>query len=105
MKAGINAMGTEVNSCWNKLQDAMKELEDGAFEGGRQILDMARVFDVLAHLFTPMYSLLLNTPLLLYNNCYSQFHSASPTPSIVLIDETSPIVKQNANSKCIHQNV
>ena len=32
MKAGINAMGTEVNSCWKEidtLQDAMKELEDG----------------------------------------------------------------------------
>ena len=35
MKARINAMGTEVNCCWketHKFQDAMKELEDGAFE-------------------------------------------------------------------------
>ena len=42
MKAGINAMGTEVNSCWkeiHELQDAIKELEDGAFEGGRYVLE------------------------------------------------------------------
>jgi len=34
MKAKINSMSTEVSSCWkeiHKLQDAVKELEDGAF--------------------------------------------------------------------------
>ncbi|KAF8455806.1 hypothetical protein BGX38DRAFT_1266702 [Terfezia claveryi] len=37
MKAKINSMSTEVSSCWKeiyKLQDAMKELEDGAFPRG-----------------------------------------------------------------------
>lgn len=37
MKAKINSMSTEVSSCWkeiHKLQDAMKELEDGAFLRG-----------------------------------------------------------------------
>ena len=43
----------------------MKELEDGAVEGGRHVLDMARAFDVLAYLFKAMYSF---TSLIIYNS-------------------------------------
>ena len=46
MKPGINVMGTEGDSHWqdtHKLQDAMKELEDGAFEGGWHVLEAQQI--------------------------------------------------------------
>ena len=44
----------------------MKELQDGAVEGGRHVLDMARAFDVLAYLFESLYFLLLHSADILY---------------------------------------
>ena len=48
-KGKINKMCTKVNS-WkeiDKLQDAMKELGNGAFEVGWHVLGIARAFEEL----------------------------------------------------------